>query len=189
MHFSGEARCQKAIDDIYLKKKEVKSWDCNIEFGHFKSRFESCIFERISWLHGSFLRGDYQGFMKEGVKTHLMAQMPFSVFTSIVYGYTTHLLTPFVASSLYIFTPFLARLECSPIQIRSSTLWNFDTCQLYRRDKCRQGDIFNEISRFLVRVLLFSSAQCDAAFVWIFDVFWYHRERLLIFVKILWRTR
>jgi hypothetical protein len=62
-----------------------------LEFDIFKPRLKSGIFKCIFWLNGSFFGGDDRGFLKEVVKTYLMAPMSlldsptlFSVFSSIV---------------------------------------------------------------------------------------------------------
>ncbi len=78
----------------YVFHKEVKSWDSTVWFRscNFKPRLKSGIFECISWLNGSFFGGDDRGFLKEGVKTYLMAPMRplnsptfFLSLTSVVY--------------------------------------------------------------------------------------------------------
>jgi hypothetical protein len=44
-------------------------------FDNFRPRFKSGIFKRFSQMKGSFFRGDDWCFLKEGVKTYLMASM------------------------------------------------------------------------------------------------------------------
>jgi hypothetical protein len=51
----------------------------SLKFDNYKPWPKSCIFKCISWLNGSFFffffRFDDQGFLREGVKTYLMAPM------------------------------------------------------------------------------------------------------------------
>jgi hypothetical protein len=42
-------------------------------FINFKPRLKSGIFKRISWLNGSYFGDDGWGFLKEEIKTYLMA--------------------------------------------------------------------------------------------------------------------
>jgi hypothetical protein len=96
-HLFEWAWLQKAsIGGFYFTKK----WRADflrpgLKFDNFKPRLESGIFKCISWLNDSFFESDDRGFLKEGVKTYLMAPISprlnsptfFSGFTSIVYGF------------------------------------------------------------------------------------------------------
>ncbi len=61
----------------YPFHKEMKSWalQLGLEFDNFKPRLKGYILNAISAWMFRFLGGDDQGFLKEGVKTHLMAPM------------------------------------------------------------------------------------------------------------------
>ncbi len=75
-HLSEWASCQKAIGGIYFtKKRRAETLQPGLEFDNFKSRLQSGIFRCISWLNSSFFRGGDRGFLKEEVKTYLMAPM------------------------------------------------------------------------------------------------------------------
>jgi hypothetical protein len=96
-HLSEWALCQKAIGGIHSTKKwRPETLQPGLEFDNLKPRLKSGIFKCISWLNGSFLGGDHQGFLKEEVKTNLMAsknqsnshlltRQYFSVFIFIVH--------------------------------------------------------------------------------------------------------
>ncbi len=69
------AWCQKAIGGIsFTKKWRTETLRPGLQFADFKPQLESRIFKCISWLNGSFfLWGEDLRFLKEGVKTCLMA--------------------------------------------------------------------------------------------------------------------
>jgi hypothetical protein len=61
---------------IYVTKKwRAATLQPGLEFDDFKPRLESGIFKCISWLNGSYFGRANQGFLKEGVKAYLKAQM------------------------------------------------------------------------------------------------------------------
>ncbi len=92
---SESAQCQEAISCIYFTKKtwRPEGLQPGLEIGKSQPRSEVDIFEGISWLNDSEYGGKYRGFLKEGVKTNMMASMsplnssPFFIVTSIVYGF------------------------------------------------------------------------------------------------------
>jgi hypothetical protein len=99
-HSSDWDRCQKAIGGIYFTRKwRAETLQPGLEFDNFKPRLKSGIFKCISWLNGSFFGCDDPGFLKERVKTYLIAPRSplnspifFSFFASTVYGnYIIHL--------------------------------------------------------------------------------------------------
>ncbi len=65
-HLSDWARCQKASGDIYFTKKwRAETLQPGLEFGNFKPRLKSCIFECISWLNGSFFGGVFESWSQD----------------------------------------------------------------------------------------------------------------------------
>jgi hypothetical protein len=75
-HLSDWAQFQEAIGGIYFTKKwRAETLQPGLEVDNFKPRFKSSIFKSISWLNGSFSGGDDRGFLKEGVRTCLVAPM------------------------------------------------------------------------------------------------------------------
>jgi hypothetical protein len=75
-HLSECARCQKAIGCIYFEIKwKVETLQPVLEFDNFKPMLKSGLFNCISWMDVSFLGDDDRGFLKEGIKTYLMAPM------------------------------------------------------------------------------------------------------------------
>ncbi len=80
---SDWARCQRDIGGIYFTKKwRAETLQPGSEFDNFKPPLKSGIFNCISWLNSSFFRGDDRIFMKEGVKTYLMAPSRLIFFLS-----------------------------------------------------------------------------------------------------------
>ncbi len=77
-HLSDLAWWQRAIRCIYYlftNKWRAETLQLGLEFHNFKPRLTTDgIFKCISWLNGSFL-GWYWGFLKEAVKTYLVAPM------------------------------------------------------------------------------------------------------------------
>jgi hypothetical protein len=87
-HWFEWARCQKFIGGIHFTETwRAENLQPGLEFDNFKPWLKSGIFECISWLNGSCFGDNQRGFLKEGVKTNLMAPMLFSIFTSIVYAH------------------------------------------------------------------------------------------------------
>ncbi len=75
-HLSEWAQRQKAIGGIYFTKKwRTETLQPGLGFDNFKPWLESNIFKCISCLNGLFFGGDVRGFLKEGVRTYLMAPM------------------------------------------------------------------------------------------------------------------
>jgi hypothetical protein len=75
---SDWTRYQEAICGIYFKNKwRAGALQPGLEFHNSKKkkRLKSGSFKCTSWLKGSFLGSDDWGFLKEGVKTCVMAQM------------------------------------------------------------------------------------------------------------------
>jgi hypothetical protein len=70
------ARCQKTIGGIYFTKKwRAGTLQRSLQFDNFKPPLISGIFKYISWLNDLFFGGGDRGFLKEGVKTYLMARI------------------------------------------------------------------------------------------------------------------
>jgi hypothetical protein len=73
---SESAQCQQAIGDIYLTETwRPDALHRGLEIGKSQPRSKVGNFERMSWLNGSFFGVAHRGFLKEGVKTYLMAPM------------------------------------------------------------------------------------------------------------------
>ncbi len=94
-HSSDWARFQKAMGGIYFPKNwRAEILQPGLEFDNFKPWLQIVIFNCISWMNGSFFGGDDRGFLKEAVKTYLVAPLSnspilFSIFTSVVYAWST----------------------------------------------------------------------------------------------------
>jgi hypothetical protein len=61
------------VVSISKRIEELRLHNLVLNLTYFKPRLESGIFKCISWLNGSVFGGDDRGFLKEGVKTYLMA--------------------------------------------------------------------------------------------------------------------
>ncbi len=73
---SDWARYQKTIDSICSTKKwKAETPQPALEIDTFKPWLQSGNFKCISLLNGSFFGGDDRGFLKERIKTYLMALM------------------------------------------------------------------------------------------------------------------
>ncbi len=84
------ARCQKAIGGIYFTKKwRAETRHPGLEFDNFKPRLKSGIFNRSPDWTVRFFGVDDRGFLKEGVKTYLMASM--SSLNSPTFFLSSHL--------------------------------------------------------------------------------------------------
>ncbi len=69
-------RSQKAIGGIYFTKKwKVETLQPGLEYDNIKPRLKIGLFNWISWPNGSFFGGDDRGFLKETLKTYLVAPM------------------------------------------------------------------------------------------------------------------
>jgi hypothetical protein len=73
------------VVSILQRSEELRLYILWFRNGHFKPRLESGIFKCISWLNGSFFGGEDQSFLKQGVKTYLMAPTsPLNYLTSFL---------------------------------------------------------------------------------------------------------
>ncbi len=98
-HLFHWARCQKAIGAIYFtKKRRAGTLQPGLKFDNFKPRLKSGIFERISWLNGSYYGGYDRSSLKERVKTYLIA--PMSPFYSPILSLSSHLWSRYKWNSL-----------------------------------------------------------------------------------------
>ncbi len=76
IQLSFMSKSHRTIGSIYFTKRwRAKTLTSILEFDNFKPRLKSSILKYISGLNGSFLRGDDRRYLKEGVKTFLMAPM------------------------------------------------------------------------------------------------------------------
>jgi hypothetical protein len=73
---SESAQCQQVIGGTYFAETlRLEALHCCLEIGKSQPRSKVGNFECMLWLNGSFFGIEHWGFLKEGVKTYLMAPM------------------------------------------------------------------------------------------------------------------